>query len=140
MTLADFRARWAGHVPEIQDVKQEYAVLVPLVEGPEGLSLLFEVRASTLAHQPGEVCFPGGKVERGESPRDCALRETFEELAIPAGEVEIISPLDLLVQLMDGYIHQQLLRGKPLDMDAVMAEYQLWKDVVRKYAYKEEYQ
>ncbi|OUN21890.1 coenzyme A pyrophosphatase [Flavonifractor sp. An82] len=98
MTLADFRARWAGHVPEIQDVKQEYAVLVPLVEGPEGLSLLFEVRASTLAHQPGEVCFPGGKVERGESPRDCALRETFEELAIPAGEVEIISPLDLLVQ------------------------------------------
>lgn len=41
---------------------------------------------------------------------------------------------------MDGYIHQQLLRGKPLDMDAVMAEYQLWKDVVRKYAYKEEYQ
>lgn len=98
MTLADFRARWAGHVPEIQDVKQEYAVLVPLVEGPEGLSLLFEVRASTLAHQPGEVCFPGGKVEPGESPRDCALRETFEELAIPTGEVEVISPLDLLVQ------------------------------------------
>ena len=98
MTLADFRARWAGHVPEIQDVRQEYAVLVPLVERPEGLSLLFEVRASTLAHQPGEVCFPGGKVERGESPRDCALRETFEELGIPAGEVELISPLDLLVQ------------------------------------------
>lgn len=98
MTLADFRARWAGHVPEIQDVKQECAVLVPLVEGPEGLSLLFEVRSSTLAHQPGEVCFPGGKVEPGESPRDCALRETFEELAIPTGEVEIISPLDLLVQ------------------------------------------
>lgn len=98
MTLADFRARWAGHVPEIQDVKQECAVLVPLVEGPEGLSLLFEVRASTLAHQPGEVCFPGGKVEPGESPQDCALRETFEELAIPTGEVEIISPLDLLVQ------------------------------------------
>ena len=98
MTLSDFRARWAGHVPEIQDVKQEYAVLVPLVEGPEGLSLLFEVRASTLTHQPGEVCFPGGKVELGESPQDCALRETFEELAIPTGEVEVISPLDLLVQ------------------------------------------
>ena len=73
-------------------------MLVPLVEGPEGLSLLFEVRASTLAHQPGEVCFPGGKVEPGEAPQDCALRETFEELAIPTGEVEVISPLDLLVQ------------------------------------------
>ncbi len=55
-------------------------------------------------------------------------------------EVSPRQALDLLVQLMDGYIHQQLLRGKPLDMDAVMAEYQLWKDVVRKYAYKEEYQ
>lgn len=98
MTIADFQARWAGHVPQVQDVKQEYAVLVPLVEGPEGLSLLFEVRASTLAHQPGEVCFPGGRVEPGESPRDCALRETFEELAIPPEAVEVIAPLDLLVQ------------------------------------------
>lgn len=69
MTLNDFRTRWTGHEPEIQDVKQQYAVLVPLVEGPEGPSLLFEVRASTLAHQPGEVCFPGGRVEPGESPR-----------------------------------------------------------------------
>lgn len=98
MTLSDFRARWAGHVPQVQDVKQEYAVLAPLVQGPEGLSLLFEVRASTLAHQPGEVCFPGGRVESGETPRDCALRETLEELAIPPEEVEIIAPLDLLVQ------------------------------------------
>ena len=95
MTLNDFRTRWTGHEPEIQDVKQQYAVLVPLVEGPEGPSLLFEVRASTLAHQPGEVCFPGGRVEPGESPKDCALRETFEELAIPPGEVELIAPLDL---------------------------------------------
>lgn len=98
MTLNEFRTRWAGHVPGIQDVKQEYAVLVPLVEGPEGPSLLFEVRSATLAHQPGEVCFPGGKVEPGESPRDCALRETWEELAIPSHEVELIAPLDLVVQ------------------------------------------
>lgn len=98
MTLSDFRARWAGHMPGIQDVKQQYAVLVPLVDGPEGPSLLFEVRASTLAHQPGEVCFPGGRVEPGESPKDCALRETFEELAIPPHEVEVIAPLDLVVQ------------------------------------------
>ena len=55
-------------------------------------------------------------------------------------EVSPRQALDLLVQLMDGYIHQQLLRGSALDMDAVMAEYQVWKDVVRKYAYKEEYQ
>ena len=53
MTLADFQARWAGHSPQVQDVKRAYAVLAPLVEGPEGLSLLFEVRADTLS-QAGE--------------------------------------------------------------------------------------
>lgn len=55
-------------------------------------------------------------------------------------EVSPRQALELLVQLMDGYIHQQLLRGKTLDMDALLEEYQLWKAVVRKYAYKEEYQ
>lgn len=119
MTLADFRARWAGHMPAIQDVKQEYAVLVPLVEGPEGLSLLFEVRASTLAHQPGEVCFPGGKVEPGESPRDCALRETLEELGIPTGEVEIMAPLDLLVQQGKFVMHPFLGAVSPAGLAAM---------------------
>ena len=47
--------------------------------------------------------------------------------------------LDFL-ELMDGYIHQQLLRGSALDIDTLLEEYQVWKDVVRKYAYKEEYQ
>ena len=98
MTLKDVQARWAGHSPQVQDVKRAYAVLAPLVEGPEGLSLLFEVRADTLSHQPGEVCFPGGRVEPGETPQDCALRGTWEELAIPPAEVEIIAPLDLVVQ------------------------------------------
>ena len=59
MTAEEFRTRWTGHVPKVQDVTGEYAVLVPLVERPEGLCLLYEVRADTLGRQPGEVCFPG---------------------------------------------------------------------------------
>lgn len=58
-------------------------MLVPLVERPEGLCLLYEVRADTLGRQPGEVCFPGGRIEGVESPEECALRETEEELSIP---------------------------------------------------------
>ena len=96
VNLEEFRRQWAGHVPEIQDMKAKYAVLVPLVERPEGLSLLYEVRSDTLGRQPGEVCFPGGKLEEGETPETCALRETWEELAIPPQAVELIAPLDLL--------------------------------------------
>lgn len=98
MTIADFQARWAGHVPKVQDVTREYGVLVPLAEGPEGLSLLFEVRADTLGRQPGEVCFPGGGAEPGEEPQHCAIRETWEELGIPSDQVDVIGPLDLVVQ------------------------------------------
>ena len=49
--------------------------------------LLFEVRADTLDRQPGEVCFPGGHMESGETPAACALRETEEELSIPSAAI-----------------------------------------------------
>lgn len=96
MTAEEFRARWTGHAPKVQDVTGEYAVLVPLVERPEGLCLLYEVRADTLGRQPGEVCFPGGRLEPGEDAVSCALRETWEELGIPRPAVEVVAELDWL--------------------------------------------
>lgn len=105
MTVQEFREKWAGHVPGIQDMKASYGVLVPLVERPEGLCLLYEVRADTLGRQPGEVCFPCGRVEAGETPSDCALRETWEELGIPQAAVELIAPLDLLTHQGGFVIH-----------------------------------
>lgn len=105
MTVQEFREKWAGHVPGIQDMKASYGVLVPLVERPEGLCLLYEVRADTLGRQPGEVCFPGGRVEAGETPSDCALRETWEELGIPQAAVELVAPLDLLTHQGGFVIH-----------------------------------
>lgn len=96
MTAEEFRTRWTGHVPKVQDVTGEYAVLVPLVERPEGLCLLYEVRADTLGRQPGEVCFPGGRIEGAESPEECALRETEEELSIPRSAVRVLGRLDFI--------------------------------------------
>ena len=61
MTAEEFRARWTGHAPKVQDVTGEYAVLVPLVERPEGLCLLYEVRADTLGRQPGQKFRGGGR-------------------------------------------------------------------------------
>ena len=78
------------------DASGRYAVLVPLVKGKEGYSLLYEVRAKEMRRQPGEVCFPGGRMEAGESPEDCALREVFEELALPAHRVQVLGQLDFI--------------------------------------------
>jgi len=93
----DFRRLWGGHVPGLLSAEKRYAVLCPLVEKPDGLHILLEVRAAGLK-QAGEVCFPGGRAEHGESPEDCALRETFEELSVPPAEIEVIGKTDFLCQ------------------------------------------
>lgn len=84
------------------------AVVAPLVPAPGGISLLFQVRAATLRSQPGEVCFPGGKLEPGEAPSSAALRETREELGLPEGAVRLLAPLDLLVLPFNLVIHPYL--------------------------------
>ena len=76
---------------------KDAAILVPLVEH-HGLSVLFEVRSATV-RQPGEVCFPGGGMEGQESPVVCALRETEEELGVPAASVELLGSLDPVLHM-----------------------------------------
>lgn len=93
--LEALRRRYRDYAPGLLGARHEYAVLCPLVERPDGLHLLFEVRARNL-RQGSEVCFPGGRLEPGESPAECALRETEEELSIPAGEIELLGTPDFL--------------------------------------------
>lgn len=100
--LDALRRRCAEWEPGLAGARREYAVLCPLIDGPEGPSLLFEVRAAQL-RQGGEVCFPGGRREAGESWMDCALRETEEELAIPREEIQLLGVPDFLCNV-GGYL------------------------------------
>lgn len=69
------------------------SVLVPLLDGPDGLELLFTVRASRLRSHGGEVSFPGGRVEPGESHVEAALRETQEEVGLAVAPEQVIGRL-----------------------------------------------
>jgi len=94
-------ARIAGklknHIPEPIGRYGYYAVLLPLIERDGALHLLYELRAAELDVQPGEISFPGGRVEPGETPREAALRETAEELGVAAREIEFLAPLNYIV-------------------------------------------
>ncbi|HYD56232.1 MAG TPA: CoA pyrophosphatase [Burkholderiales bacterium] len=70
------------------------AVLVPIVQREEGLTVLFTQRTTHLKAHAGQVSFPGGRAEPGDaSPEFTALREAEEEIGLKADRVEIIARL-----------------------------------------------
>ena len=73
------------------------AVLVPIVERPEGPTVLLTRRADHLHDHPGQVSFPGGRLDDTDrGPIDAALRETAEEIGLGREFVD-------LAGLLDGY-------------------------------------
>jgi 8-oxo-dGTP pyrophosphatase MutT (NUDIX family) len=69
------------------------AVLVPVVARDE-LTLLLTQRTETLPTHAGQIAFPGGKLEAGESAVDAALRESEEEIALDRRFVDVLGFLD----------------------------------------------
>lgn len=79
--------------PKPMDYDVSFAVLVPLIEIDGEIHLIYKVRSNSIA-QPGEISFPGGRIEEGESPSEAAIRETSEELLINKANIELISELN----------------------------------------------
>jgi peroxisomal coenzyme A diphosphatase NUDT7 len=93
------------------------AVLVPLVRHNGRLGVLFEVRSAALSWQPGDICFPGGRIELDDSgPMAAALRETREELGLPDEMIEILGPLKLMVSPIGVIIHPFVAYIKNFDI------------------------
>lgn len=59
--------------------------------------IIFEQRAFELKSQPGDICFPGGKIEQNETPLETAVRETSEELGILKENIEILGEMDYFI-------------------------------------------
>ena len=71
------------------------AVLVPIVLRPQGASLVLTRRNEGLTHHAGQVSFPGGRIEAGDTGVvDAALREAYEEIGLDPAQVEVMGYLD----------------------------------------------
>lgn len=70
------------------------AVLIPLIERPDGVNVLLTQRTAHLNGHAGQISFPGGGVEAQDRHRqDTALRETEEEIGLPRAHVEVLGAL-----------------------------------------------
>jgi 8-oxo-dGTP pyrophosphatase MutT (NUDIX family) len=89
---------WTPELPE--DLRERFptlrraAVLVPIVQRPEGPTILLTQRTAHLNNHAGQVSFPGGRAEElDSSPIETALRETEEEIGLARRHVEIVGVL-----------------------------------------------
>ncbi len=72
----------------------EAAVLVPLVNRSAGIQVLLTQRTEHLRDHAGQVSFPGGRVEPEDAGREAtALRETEEEIGLPAERIQLLGRL-----------------------------------------------
>ncbi len=70
------------------------AVLVPIVDHPDGLTVLLTQRGADLKHHAGQISFPGGRLEPSDADAlAAALRETEEEIGLERGFVEVVGYL-----------------------------------------------
>jgi 8-oxo-dGTP pyrophosphatase MutT (NUDIX family) len=115
------RVAFAGRAPgkrspvEVTGVRAS-SVLAPLYEEDGVLYVVLTRRAQHLRTHRGEVSFPGGAKDPGESIVEAALREAREEIGLDASTVEVIGELDHLTTVTSrSFIvpHVGLLPGRP---------------------------
>jgi 8-oxo-dGTP pyrophosphatase MutT (NUDIX family) len=76
--------------PRTDRVLREAAVLVPVIAHAAGPTVLLTRRADALSSHSGQIAFPGGRLDPGETAADAALREAMEEVALDPACVDVL--------------------------------------------------
>ena len=108
-----------GHEPDWMARARPSAVLVPVFEEDGEAWMLFTRRAQHLRNHRGEVSFPGGRQDEGETLLETALREAREEIGLYASDVEVLGELDHIMTFSSQTAIVPFvgaLPGRPLDL------------------------
>ncbi len=96
LTIEHLRRALAARPAERLELRDHdrAAILVPLLDAPDGPALLFTVRAPHLSRHAGQVAFPGGRLDPGEDDLSAALREAREEVGLVVPPEAVCGRLD----------------------------------------------
>ena len=91
---SDYALNPPGPGPEIVARAKPAAVLAPIVARPDGPTVLLTLRAAAMRSHSGQVAFPGGRIDAGETPQAAAYREAREEIGLDPRHIEPLGWLD----------------------------------------------
>jgi 8-oxo-dGTP pyrophosphatase MutT (NUDIX family) len=97
LKIENIQEKIQNRIPGPTRIQHYFSVLIPLIEIKGQTHLIYELRSKNLSTQPGEVSFPGGRIERGEEFSQAAVRECSEELLIPEEKIELLGEADYLI-------------------------------------------
>jgi len=90
---------------ELLRIKHSSVLLLLYIENQELNACLIK-RPSHMKHHAGQIALPGGRIEKGETALETALRETWEEIGITGDQIEILGSLsEIYVQVSRFQIH-----------------------------------
>jgi 8-oxo-dGTP pyrophosphatase MutT (NUDIX family) len=151
VSSADLAARVAAN-PPVGDFEPDFdharpsAVLVVLADGPHGAEVLLTRRSMQLSNHRGEISFPGGRLDPGETYEQAALREADEEVGLMPSTVTVAGRLQpigtyvsrsWIVPVVAQVAERFELHGHPDEVDRVM-----WvplRDLTRPGTFREEW-
>jgi 8-oxo-dGTP pyrophosphatase MutT (NUDIX family) len=120
LNINNIRDIFENRTSRIDGKLHSFSVLIPLMYIDKEPHILFEIRSLNMKTQPGEICFPGGRVECDENTETAAIRETCEELMISPNHIEVIGKSDKVITPFDFIIHPYvgIIKDiRPEDMD-----------------------
>lgn len=117
MDIRQIEEKIKDRIPRPIDIVHNFGVLIPLIEIDGEIHILYELRSHDMSTQPGEISFPGGKVEKGESYKQASIRETMEELNIERDNIEVLGQLDYFVSYSNITIYSFLGKLNGINVD-----------------------
>ncbi len=115
MTREEFENTFRTTLTAAGLARPTYAVVVPVIWREHGSAVLLEVRAAGIP-QAGDPCFPGGRIEHGETPAQAAAREMEEELGIRVDPDRFLGQLPTVQTILGGQTNVFVCTVTPKDV------------------------